>query len=62
MVLDPDHFPKQLAAGVRWGVFSALVAWAIVTWDKPERVMLPAMLGAIILGVCFYIERHNSAR
>jgi hypothetical protein len=38
MVLGPDHIRKNLATGVRWGVFSALVVWAIVTWDKPERV------------------------
>jgi hypothetical protein len=55
-----DHSSKPSARGVRWGVYIALVGWAIITWDKPERVMFPAILGVVILAISFYLEGRKS--
>ena len=59
MVERPDLLHKVSVTGVRWGVFAALVAWSIITWDRPDRIIMPTILGAIILGVCFFLGRHN---
>jgi len=59
MLSSSRKLRKPSTAAVRWGVFSALVAWAIVTWDKPERVLVPTILGAIIVVICFFLERHK---
>ena len=57
----PDYLPN-LITGLRAGVFAALVAWAIVTWDKPDRILVPAIVGGIILVVSLFIKRQKSKR
>jgi hypothetical protein len=59
MVQLNDHLPKVSATGVRWGVFAALVGWSIITWDKPDRIILPAIVGAIILVVSVFLGRQK---
>jgi hypothetical protein len=57
----PDQLPN-LITGIRGGVFAALVAWAMISWDKPERVSFPAIVGGIIIFVSLFIKRQKSER
>jgi hypothetical protein len=61
MRLAPDRLPN-LITGLRAGVFAALVAWAIITWDKPDRILVPAIVGGIILVVSSFIKGQKSQR
>ena len=61
MRLAPDRLPN-LITGLRTGVFAALVAWAIISWEKPERVILPAIVGGIILVVSLFIKGEKTQR
>jgi hypothetical protein len=55
-----DDFPNVWVTGVRWSVFVALVAWAIITWDKPDRVIFPAIVGGIFLVGSLFIRKQKS--
>jgi hypothetical protein len=57
-----DDFPNMWVTAVRWSVFVALVAWAIITWDRPDGVILPAIVGGIILVASLFINREKSER
>jgi len=61
MRLAPDRLPN-LITGLRAGVFAALVAWAIVTWDKPDRILFPTIVAGIILIISLFIRRQKSER
>ena len=56
----PDQRSELWVTGVRWGVFVALVVWATVSWDKPERVIFPTIIGGLILVGSFFLKRQNS--
>ena len=60
MVQRHDHLYKPSLGGVRWGTFAALVTWAIFTWDKPDRVIFPTLVSAVIFAVCLFVERKRT--
>jgi hypothetical protein len=58
----PDHLPDLWVTGIRGGVFAALVTWAIIIWDNPDRVIFPAIVGGIILVASLFIKGQKFER
>jgi hypothetical protein len=60
MVQRHGQLPKPSVSAIRWGAFAALVLWAIFTWERPDRVILPTILGGFVLAICLFVERKKN--